>query len=67
MMESGRTTSSSPSAGMEQTSEIQGGKDKDGNVVESLKDLTYAYIQSAIVEDLVVHRIALYERLKKGG
>ena len=47
--------------------EIQGGKDKDGNVVESLKDFAYAYIKSTTAEDLETHRTALYERLKQGG
>ena len=47
--------------------EIQGGKDKEGNTVESLKDFTYAYIKSTTSEDLKDNREALCERLKKGS
>ena len=47
--------------------EIQGGKDKEGNVVESLKDFAYAYVKSETIEDLEAHRTALCNRLKSAG
>ena len=47
--------------------EIAGGKDKDGNVVDSLKDFAYTYIRSATEEELEDSREALVQRLKQGG
>ena len=47
--------------------EIQGGKDKEGNIVESLKDFIYLYIKSATTEELETNRKALCDRLQKGG
>ena len=44
--------------------EVRGGKDKDGNEVESLKDRAYTYIQSTTLENLDTNREALYSRLK---
>lgn len=44
--------------------EIQGGRNKEGDNVEGLRGFTWAYIQSATVEDLEINRQALLDRLK---
>ena len=45
--------------------QVQGGTDRDGNIVEALKDFVWAYIQSETVEELEINREALCDRLKR--